>query len=87
VGLFQIRDGSKDIVRQLAGGQMLSPVKSSRPSDINSLVTVLLREDVGEFTYIDIGTILSLAHLISEADQRWLGTSRIDLGTFNKIYE
>jgi len=70
------------------GGEMVrvSPVNSGRPSDIHSLVTVQLREDAGEFTLVDIGTILGLAHLIPEGDRRWLVNSRINLRTFNEIY-
>jgi len=86
VVLFKIRDCSQDTVRWLADLQMLSPVNSGRPSDIHSLVTVQLREDAREFTLVDIGTILGLAHLIPEGDQRWLVNSRIDLRTFNEIY-
>jgi len=86
VALVKIRDCSQDTVRRLAGVQMLSPVNSGRPSDIHSLVTVQLREDAREFTLVDPGTILSLAHLIPEGDRRWLVNSRIDLRTFNKIY-
>jgi len=65
---------------------MLSPVNSGRPSDIQTLVTVQPREDAREFTLVDIGTILSLAHLIPEGDRRWLVNSRIHLRTFNEIY-
>jgi len=65
---------------------MLSPVNAGRPSDIQSLVTVQLREDAREFTLVDTGTILGLAHLIPEGDRRWLVNSRIDLRTFNEIY-
>jgi len=86
VGLFKIRDCSQDTVRRLAGVQMLSPVNSGRPSDIHSLVTVQLRDDALEFTLVDIGTIVGLAHLIPEGDRRWLINSRIDLRTFNEIY-
>jgi len=86
VALFKIRDCSQDTVRRLAGVQMLSPENSGRPSDIHSLVTVQLREDAREFTLVDIGTILGLAHLIPEGDRRWLVNSRIDLRTFNEIY-
>jgi len=86
VALFKIKDCSLDTVRRLAGVQMLSPVNSGRPSDIHSLVTVQLREDAPEFTFVDIGTILGLAHLIPEGDRRWLVNSRIDLRTFNEIY-
>jgi len=64
VALFKIRHCSQDTVRWLAGVQMLSPVNSDRPSDIHSLVTVQLREDARQFTLVDIGTILSLAHRI-----------------------
>jgi len=88
VALFKIRDCSQleDTVRRLAGLQMLSPVNSGWPCDIHSLVTVQLREDAREFTLVDIGTILGLAHLIPKGDRRWLVNSRIDLRTFNEIY-
>ena len=86
VALFKIRGSSQDTVRRLAGVQMLSPVNSGRPSDIHCFVTVELREDAREFTLVDIGTILSLAHLIPQGDRRWLVNSRIDLRTFNEIY-
>jgi len=86
MAFFKTRDCSQDPVWRFAGVQMLSPVNSGRPSDIHSLVTVQLREDAREFTLVDIGTILSLAHLIPEGDRRWLVNSRIDLRTFNEIY-
>jgi len=86
VALFKISDCSQDTMRRLAGVQMLSPVNSGRPSGINSLVTVQLREDAREFTLVDIGTILGLALLIPEGDWHWLVTSRINLRTFNQIY-
>jgi len=86
VAFFKIRDCSQDTVRRLEGVQMLSLVNSGRPSDIYTLVTVQLREDAREFTLVDIGTILGLAHLIPEGDRRWLVNSRIDLRTFNEIY-
>jgi len=86
VALFKIRDCSQDTVRRFAGVQMLTPVNSGQPSDIHSLVTVQLREDAQEFTLVDIGTILGLAHLIPEGDRRWLVNSRINLRTFNEIY-
>jgi len=85
VALVKIKDCRQDTLRRLAGLQMLSPVNSGRPSDIHSLVTVQLREDAREFTLVDIGTILGLAHLIPEGDQCWLDNSRIDLRTFNEI--
>jgi len=47
---------------------------------------VQLREDAREFTLVDIGTILGLAHLIPEGDRRWLVNSHIDLRTLNEIY-
>jgi hypothetical protein len=65
---------------------MLTAVNSGRLSDVHGLVTVQLREDAREFTVVDIGTILGLAHLIPETDRRWLVNSRIDLRTFNEIY-
>ena len=64
---------------------MLSPVHSGRPSNIDSLVTIPLREHAQELTLVDIGTILSLAHLIPEGDRDWLVSSRIDLRTFTEI--
>ena len=65
---------------------MRSPVNSGRASEVHGLVTLQQREDAPEFTIVDVGMILGLAHLISEADRRWLVYTRIDLGTFNEIY-
>ena len=86
VVLFKIRDCSQDTGQRLVGVQILSPVNSGQPSDIYRLVTVQLREDEQEFTLVDLGTILDLAHLISEGDRRWVVNSPIDLRTFNEIY-
>jgi len=86
VALFKITDCSQDTVRWLAGVQILSPVNSGRPSDIHSLVTVQLREDARDFTLVDLGSILGLAHVIPEGDWCWLVNSRINLRTFNEIY-
>ena len=87
MALFKIRDYiSEGGVRRLASIQMLSAVNVGRPSDVHGLVTVQQREEAWEFTIVDIGTILGLAHLIPEADRRWLVNSRIDLRTFNEIY-
>ena len=74
------------MVRRLASVQMLSPVNSGHASDVHVLVTVQQREDVREFTIVDVGTILGLAQLIPEADRRWLVNKLIDLRTFNEIY-
>ena len=49
-------------------------------------VSIQMKEDAREFTVVDIGTILGLAHLIPEGDRRWIVNSRIDLRTFNKVY-
>ena len=87
LALFKIRNPTCDgTVRRLASVQMLSPVNSGRASDVHGLVTVQQREDAREFTIVDVGTILGLAHLILEADRRWLVNNRIDLRTFNEIY-
>lgn len=87
LALFKIRNPTCDgTVRRLASVQMLSPVNSGRVSDVHGLVTVQQREDAREFTIVDVGTILGLAHLIPEADRRWLVNNRIDLRTFNEIY-
>jgi len=45
-----------------------------------------MKEDAREFTVVDIGTILGLAHLIPEGDRRWIVNSCIDLRTFNEGY-
>ena len=67
---------------------MMSVVNSGRPSEVHGLVTVQLREDPREWTIVDIGTILGLAHLILETtDWRWIVNSRIDLRTFNESYQ
>jgi len=89
VALLKIRVyrcANTDTVRQVAGVQMLTPVNSGRLSDQHGLVTVQMREDARGFTIVDIGTILGLAHLILEEDQRWLVNRRIDLRTFNEVY-
>jgi len=87
VALFKIRDYTcGSTVRRLACVQKLTAVNSGRLSDTHGLVTVQLREDAREFTVVDIGTILGLAHLIPETGRRWLVNSRIDLRTFNEIY-
>jgi len=66
---------------------MMSVVNSGRPSEVHGLVTVQLREDAREWTIVDIGTILVLAHLIPEkTDRRWIVNIRIDLRPFNEIY-
>ena len=65
---------------------MFSAVIARRRSDVHGLITVQGREEAREFTILDIGTILGLAHLIPEADLGWLVNSRIDLRTFNEIY-
>jgi len=45
-----------------------------------------MNEDAPEFTVVDIGTILGLAHLIPEGDRRWIVNSRIDMRSFNEVY-
>ena len=87
LALFNIRNPRCDgTVRRLASVQMLTPVNSGRASDVHGLVTVQQREDGREFTIVDIGMILGLAHLIPEADRRWLVNNRIDLRIFKEIY-
>jgi len=87
VALFKIRDyRCEDRVRRLAGVQFVSAVNSGRISDVHSLVTDQMKEDAREFTIVDIGTILGLAHLIPEGDRRWSVNSCIDLRTFNEVY-
>jgi len=87
VPLLKIRDPrSKDTVRRVTGVQLLTPVNSGRVSDLHGLVTVQMKEDTRGFTIVDVGTILVLAHLIPEKDQRWLVNSQIDLRTFNEVY-
>ena len=75
------------LLYRLTGVQFMSLVDSGRPSDVHSLVTVQLRDVTRELTIVDIGTIIGLVHLILETEWRWLVNSRIDLRTFNKIYE
>ena len=87
LALFKIQNPTCDgTVWRLVSVQMLSPVNSGSVSDVHGLVTVQQREDAREFTIVDVGTILGLAHLIPEADRRWLVNNRIDLRTFNEIY-
>ena len=87
VALFKIRDYTcENAVRRVAAVRMLSAVNSGFVSDIHGLVTVQMREEYREFTIVDVGTILGLAHLIPEGKRCWLVNSRIDLRTFNKVY-
>ena len=65
---------------------MLIPVNSGCASDVQGLVTVQKREDARVFTIVDIGTILTLTHLIPKIDRCWLVNNQIDLGIFNEIY-
>jgi len=65
----------------------MSLVDSGRPSEVHGLVTVQHRDVTCELTIVDIGRIIGLAHLIPETERRWLVNSRIDLRTFNEIYE
>jgi len=86
VALLNVWDYRSDnTVRPVAGVQMLTPVNSGRLSDQHGLVTVQMREDTPGFTIVEIGTILSLAHVIQDGDRRWLIQSRIDLRTFNEV--
>ena len=85
--LFKMRDYiSEGGIMRLASIQMLSAVNAGCPFDVHGLATVQQREEAWEFTIVDIGTILGLAHQIPEAHRRWLVNSRIDLKTFNEIY-
>jgi len=86
LALFKITDCSQDTLQRLAAVQMLSSVNSSRPCDIHSLLTVQLTQDAREFTLVDIGTILGLAHIIPEGARRWHVNSHIDWRMFNQIY-
>ena len=87
LGLFIIRNPTCDsTVRRLTSIQILSPVNSGHASDVHSLVTVQQREDAREFTIVEVGKILGLAHLIPEADRYWLVNNQIELRTFNEIY-
>ena len=70
----------------VADVQMLTPVDSWRLADQHGLGTVQLRKNARGFTLVDIGTIISLAHLIQEEDRPWLINSQIDLIRFNKVY-
>ena len=61
-------------------------MNSGRISDGHSFVTIQMKEDAREFTVVDMGRILGLAHPIPEGDRRWIVNSRSDLRTFNKLY-
>jgi len=87
VALIKIRDyRCEDRVFRLPSIQLVSAVNSGRISDVHSLVTIQMKDDAREFTVVNIGTILSLAHLCPEGDQRWIVNSRIDLRRFNEVY-
>jgi hypothetical protein len=57
--------------------------------DVHGLVRDSTRQKsslTSDLWVVDIGTVLGLAHLILEDEERWLVNSRIDLRTFNDIY-
>jgi len=64
----------------------MSAVNTRWISDINSHVTAQLKDDAREFSVVDIGTLLGLAHLIPEGDRCWMVKGRINLRTFNEVY-
>ena len=70
----------------LVGFWMLRAENSDWLFDVHSLVTVPLRHDLCEFTLVDIGTIVGLAHVLPEGAQCWLVNRHIDFRTFNEIY-
>jgi len=53
---------------------------------VHSLVTVRLREDLCEFTLVDLGTIVGLAYILPEGAQCWLVNRHINFRAFNEIY-
>jgi len=83
---FKIRDNRSEYsVCRLAGVQFASAVPSGRLSDVHGLVTVQIKKNTSVFIVVDIGTILALAHLIPEAEWRWIVNSRIDMRTFMQV--
>ena len=87
LALFNIGDYTKhDTIPRLPAVQYISLVNQGGPSDVHGLVTVQLSDFTREFTIVDIGRILSLAHLIPERDRHWLVNNCTDLSTFNEIY-
>jgi len=71
LALFKISDYTcENAVRRVTAVRMLSAVNSGFPLDIHGLVTVQMREDARDFTIVDVGTIHSQAHLISEGERR-----------------
>jgi len=87
VALCKIRDYTcQKAVPLGAAVRMLSAVNSRFSWEIHGLGTVQMREDAREFTIVEVGTIQSLGHLITEGERRWLVNSRIDLRTISEVY-
>ena len=63
-------------------------VKTRRPSDVHSLVTLQLTYDARELTMVNKPRIfkLGLAYLIARTNWRWVIQSQIDFTSFNEIY-
>jgi len=88
LALFKIRDYTKQVtVYHLAAVQYMSVVNQGYPSDVHGLVTVHLSDFTQEFTIVDIGMILSLAHLMPGTDRHWLMNNHIDPRTFPRSIE
>jgi len=56
-------------------------------SDLDSLVTVQMREHAREFTIVDLRTVQGLEQVKPEGERRWLVNSRIDMRRFNEVYQ
>ena len=84
VGLFKLRRREGRDVYCLALIESLEVHKGERIG-ANGFIRVGRKLNGYEWSVVDIGKVLGLAHLVPAGDDQWLVNSRIDLQTFNDI--
>ena len=86
-GLFSVRD-HVDKVHEVAMVTVLGVRGSRKPGGEEGMIPVKWREDNRNVVVVQIGQIEGVAYLIAlEPSKVWLGNNRIDLMTWNELYE
>ena len=86
-GLFSVRD-HVDKVHEVAMVTVLVVHGLRKPGGEEGMIRVEWREDNRNVVVVQIGQIEGVAHLIAvEPGKVWLGHNRIDVMTWNELYE
>ena len=86
-GLFSVRD-HVDTVHEVAMVTVLVVRELRKPGGEEGMIRVEWREDNRNVVVVQIGQIEGVAHLIAlEPGKVWLVNNRIDLMTWNELYE